>query len=343
MKSRWRLILGLLVSAVFLYWTLGGLKLDEFAAALRTADYWWLVPAVAVYFLGVWARTWRWHYMLRPIEDVPMYPLFRIMCIGYMGNNIFPARAGELLRSYVLKQEYGVRISTSIATVFIERLFDGLTMLLFVFVALPIVDLGSDALADYRGYIVMFTLLFVGALVVFLVLAARPDLARRIYVPVVNTVVPARWREQLLDFADRFLVGLESLRSGRDVALIFATSILVWLFETAKYWFIMHAFPFSVSFFVLMLMNGIVNLATTLPAAPGYVGTFDLPGVKVLMKAGVDREIATAYTLVLHVALWLPITLLGAFYLWRSHLSVQQMRAEMAEREVTAASLEAQS
>jgi uncharacterized protein (TIRG00374 family) len=99
--------------------------------------------------------------------------------------------------------------------------------------------------------------------------------------------------------------------------MVFFTSVLIWLLETAKYWFVMHAFDFSVSFFALMLMNGIVNLATTIPSAPGYIGTFDAPGIAVLGAYGVDQAAAAGYTLVLHVALWLPITLLGAYYLTR--------------------------
>jgi hypothetical protein len=79
----------------------------------------------------------------------------------------------------------------------------------------------------------------------------------------------------------------------------------------------MHAFPFEVDFFTLMLMNGIVNLATTIPSAPGYVGTFDAPGIAVLTAAGVGQALAAGYTLVLHVALWVPITVLGAYYLAR--------------------------
>ena len=82
----------------------------------------------------------------------------------------------------------------------------------------------------------------------------------------------------------------------------------------------MHAFSFQVSFFTLMLMNGIVNLATTIPAGPGYVGTFDLPGIKVLQAYGIPQAVAAGYTLVLHVALWLPITLLGAYYYLRQPL-----------------------
>ena len=102
--------------------------------------------------------------------------------------------------------------------------------------------------------------------------------------------------------------------------MIFFTSVLIWLLETVKYWFVMHAFDLQVSFFTLMLMNGIVNLSTTLPAAPGYIGTFDTPGIAVLVAFGVGRELATAYTLVLHAALWLPITLLGFFYMIREGL-----------------------
>jgi hypothetical protein len=108
--------------------------------------------------------------------------------------------------------------------------------------------------------------------------------------------------------------------------------VVIWLLETGKYWFVMHAFPFTVSFFTLMLMNGIVNLATTIPSAPGYVGTFDAPGIAVLQAYGVDKAVAASYTLVLHVALWLPITLLGLYYMARLGIrwtgQVEKLREE---------------
>ncbi len=93
----------------------------------------------------------------------------------------------------------------------------------------------------------------------------------------------------------------------------------------------MLAFPFEVSFFALMLMNGIVNLATTIPSAPGYIGTFDAPGIAVLEAYGVPSPLAAGYTLVLHAALWLPITVLGAYYMARESLSWEQVRAEMRQ------------
>jgi uncharacterized protein (TIRG00374 family) len=141
-----------------------------------------------------------------------------------------------------------------------------------------------------------------------------------LYNPLIDHLIPQRFRDKLRGFIERFMGGLAALRDFRHVIMIFFTSILIWLLETVKYWFVMHAFNLDLSFFTLMLMNGVVNLATTLPAAPGYIGTFDAPGIWVLEAFGVVKERATAYTLVLHAALWLPITLLGFYYMIREGL-----------------------
>ncbi|MCO6452462.1 MAG: flippase-like domain-containing protein [Caldilineales bacterium] len=309
---------GVLISIVSLAYAMRGLRLSEFLEVMRTANYIWILPGVAIYFFGVWARTWRWSYMLRPFKRVPLWRLFSIVCIGYAGNNIYPARAGEVIRSYVLKKTDDIAISSSLATVFVERVFDGLVMLLFVFLALPF----TSAIPErYRDFVVLLSSLFGIALIFFIIVAARPEKARRIYDIVAVRLIPARFQPKLSDIVDRFILGFSCLRSGRGVLAIFLTSVVVWLAETMKYWFIMHAFDFEVSFLVLMLMNGIVNLFTTLPAAPGYIGTFDAPGIEILeVVGGVNRQVATAYTLVLHVALWLPITALGLWYFYRQRL-----------------------
>jgi hypothetical protein len=318
MVKRWQFWLGVAISAVFLYLALRGLDLDLVWHHISTGNYWWLIPSVTIYFFGVWARTWRWHYMLRAIKPISTRRLFPVVCIGYMGNNIYPARIGELLRAYVLKRKEGVTIGASLATILVERIFDGVVMLLFVFVTLPLVP---DIPGNWRQFVIVFSLLFFGALGIFFVLAASPQRAQSLYNAVIDRLIPKRFHEPIRGFADRFMEGLYFLRSGRDVAMIFFTSVVVWLAETGKYWFVMHAFDFEVSFFVLMLMNGVVNLFTTIPSAPGYVGTFDQPGIEILKAFGVNANIAGAYTLVLHAALWLPITLLGAFYMWRESLS----------------------
>lgn len=323
----------MIISAVFLWWALRGLKLSEVWTDMRSANYWWLIPSVAVYFLAVWARTWRWDYMLRPLKQVPLRHLFPVVVIGYMGNNIYPFRAGEVLRSYVLRQREEIPMSASLATVIVERVFDGLVMLMFVFAALPLAPIPSESI---RSVVIVASIAFFGALIIFFAVAAVPQRILVIADWFTSRFLPQRFRVPLMDFAARFMVGLGSLRSFRNVLMIFLTSTVIWLLETVKYWFVMHAFDFEVSFFALMLMNGIVNLATTLPSAPGYIGTFDGPGIAVLTLYGVPETIASAYTLVLHAALWLPITLLGGYYMLREGLGWSDFgRAVAVARENT--------
>ena len=318
--KKWQFWLGVLISIFFMYFALRGLRVGDMWQTLAGARYIWLLPGVAVYFIGVWVRAWRWHYLLRPVKPVSTRIMFPIVAIGYMGNNIYPARAGEVLRAVVLKRREGVPVSASLATIIVERVFDGVVMLAFVFLNLPeLARLTADSgfVGNIQSLALWGAAAFVGVLLVFLLAAMFPAVTERLTRWFVENLVPERFREKVLAIALRFLGGLESLRSPREALMVFFTSVIIWLLETGKYWFVMHAFDFQVSFFALMLMNGIVNLATTIPSAPGYVGTFDAPGIAVLKAYGVPGAIAAGYTLVLHVALWLPITLLGGYYLAR--------------------------
>jgi hypothetical protein len=375
--KKWQFWLGVLISILFLWLALRGLKLGDFWGAMQKANYIWLVPGILVYFVGVWVRAWRWHYLLGPIKKIPTKTMFPVTTIGYMGNNIYPARAGEVLRAVVLKRKEGVSVSASLATIIVERIFDGVVMLAFVFVNLSeLAKLtgASGFVGNIQQVAIWGSAIFAAAMLTFLLAAALPYQAEkfatwafqrflperirrpgawfkfvlsflldRIYEDGAKIIqkgmetVPATEREndfiflksKAIEMTTKFLSGLKSLRSPFNVLMVFLTSVVIWLLETGKYWFVMHAFDFSVSFFALMLMNGIVNLATTIPSAPGYIGTFDAPGIAVLTAYGVDHATAAGYTLVLHVALWVPVTALGAYYLTREGIKWNEfLRAE---------------
>jgi uncharacterized protein (TIRG00374 family) len=318
--KKWQFWLGVFISIIFIWLSLRGLKLNEFWSTVQKANYIWLVPGIGVYFIAVWVRAWRWHYLLGPIKKISTRTMFPITAIGYMGNNIYPARAGEVLRAVILKRREGVPVSASLATIIVERIFDGVVMLGFVFVNLP--ELAkltgqSGFVGNIQQVAVIGTGVFIGALLVFLLAAMFPQVTAKVGLTMIERLTPQRLHIKIIDIMNKFLDGLASLRSPFNVLMVFFTSVIIWLLETGKYWFVMHAFDFHVSFFALMLMNGIVNLATTIPSAPGYIGTFDAPGIAVLTAFGVDQATAAGYTLTLHVALWLPITLLGAYYLTR--------------------------
>jgi uncharacterized protein (TIRG00374 family) len=209
-------------------------------------------------------------------------------------------------------------------------------MLAFVFIALPLTPIPGDDDGRVRAIVTIASGAFFLAMVVFFIMAAFPDQFYRLAKWFGDRLLPEKIANPLLQFLRRFLSGLESLRSFRSVLMIFFTSVIIWLLETVKYWFIMQAFDFQVTFFALMLMNGVVNLATTLPSAPGYVGTFDEPGIEILKLYGVEGNIAAAYTLVLHVALWMPITILGGYFMIREGLSLSAISQAMqgSEEEV---------
>ncbi len=341
MKSnyrRWLIWLGLAISAVFLYLAFREIDYAELWTTLRQTRLWWLVPGLFVYFLGIIVRAWRWHYLLHPLKKVSVSALFPLINIGYMGNNVFPLRMGEVLRAVVLKKREAVSISGSLATIVVERMFDAVVVVGFV-----VLNLGQLAtLPGVNGFeqignlATWAAILFLAVLFVFIAIAMFPHPALRILHGVIDLVVPIRWKEPVTGYGDKFLEGRTSLRSPKDAIMILFTSILRWLMETVLYWSVNQAFGLGLNFGQLMLLNGVVNLVLLIPAAPGGLGTFDAASRTMLEAYGIASEPALGYTLILRLAIWVPITVLGAIYFIREGLKwtmdVDELKAQVDVR-----------
>ncbi len=320
-----RLVLGLAVSLLFLWLAFGRQDWGQIWGHLTAAQWAWLIPAILVYFGAVYLRSVRWRVLLGPLLDVSAAELFPILVIGYAGNNLLPARGGELIRAFLLRRRRGVSASSTLGTILVERVLDVLTMVLFLGIAALLLPLPERARqAGWAGLIL--GLLVLGGMVLAVHHPAwilRP-------VSWALTPLPEGVRGRLLPFVERGLAGLASLRDPRAVLAAAAWSLLLWLVEATKYWFVMHAFPFQVPFPVLLLATALANLALVLPAAPGNVGTFDSPVILILTHFGVQGEVAGAYTLLLHAALYVPITLWGVLLLAREGLSLRRLEREAA-------------
>lgn len=332
LKSRWLvLLLGLLVSAGLLWFAFRDLELQEIVEALERANYWWIVPGVAIYFVSVWFRSWRWGFLLRGSKRVSANRLFPVVVVGYMGNDVLPFRLGEVLRAYVLWRREQINVGTSLTTAVLERLFDGLTMVLFVLFGLLFVPMSPF----FSRLVTVASAAFLGALVVFLFLAARPQLLHRIAHGLIEAMVPQRFRDALFGLVEGVIDGLESLRSGRDVLIVFGVTVWVWILETVKYWLVSLAFTLQLPYFGILLMAGVVNLLTALPSLPGYIGTFEAGGIQVLEILGVPAGPAASYVLVLHAILLIPVTLLGLVFIaregiqWAEVWGVERSRSEV--------------
>src|SRR5215216_7985982 len=211
LMKKWQFWLGVLISIVFIWLALRGLRLKEFWDSVKGANYIWLLPGIGVYFVGVWVRAWRWHYLLGPIKKIPTEIMFPITTIGYMGNNVYPARAGEVLRAVILKRKEGVSVSASLATIIVERIFDGVVMLAFVFLNLS--ELAkltntSGMVGSIQQVAIIGTGVFLGALAVFLLAAMFPQSAMKIGLWFIDRFVPKRFHEHVIGLSNKFLDGL---------------------------------------------------------------------------------------------------------------------------------------
>lgn len=322
----WRVWLGFGISLVFLYFAVRGQDFERIGEALREASYIWLIPALVAYFLGVGVRSFRWHLLLKSVQDIPPRRVFPVVTIGFMANNILPFRAGEVVRSYALSARFGVRKTAALATIAIERIFDGLTMLIFMLVASLSIALTSDLRAVAVIATILFPLLSL-MLVLFVFMPSLRDWAIALSV----RALPGRVSSRVEQMAHSFFEGLGVLKRRQDLISVALTSLLAWLLEASMYLLIAEGFNLDVSALAILMVTAVANLATLIPSSPGYVGPFETGVLLVLNGAlGIERELALSYAIVVHAALYFPVTVLGLIFWWRESLSWREVR--QAER-----------
>lgn len=319
-----RFWLSVLVSVVLLWLALRGLDLGRTVAALREADYRWLPPALVLYFLGVWVRAWRWRALLAPVGSYSTRSLFPVVIIGYMANDVLPARMGEIVRVYVLSQREGLPKTVALGTVVVERLLDALTMLLLLAVAALSVPLNGvvERVALVAGGVLLV------ALWPLLFAVLWPDRVTRLGAPVAARL-PRSLTGRLSGAVEGFLAGLRVVRSPQVVLAGFGFSVVAWLLEAGMYLTLARAFDLPLGVPLTLMTLAVANLATLVPAAPGYVGTFHVGALAVLVGlAGLDPERAAGYVLLLHAALVVPVVLWGVLLWGRHNLSLGRIRRE---------------
>lgn len=319
---QWRLLLGFAISAAFLLWALRQISsFETVGTVLSQANYVYAIPAVAVYFVGVWFRAVRWQVLLGPLRPLSAARLFPVVVVGYMANNVLPARLGELVRAYILGEREGVSKSAVLATIVVERTFDGLTMIIFMLIAGLTVAL-DDTL---RGIMYSSAAVFVVALAAFVVVAASPARAVAL-ITLLLRPLPDKVRRIVADVVAKFVDGLSVLGSIRNVLLVLATSIAAWSAEAAMYWLLGLGFALPVGPQAYLLTTAVANIGGMLPSSPGYVGTFEWFSMTALSVFGLGSDQALSYILALHAFLLAPVTLLGLAFLWRLGLSLRVLR-----------------
>jgi uncharacterized protein (TIRG00374 family) len=337
MKKSWRIWLGVVITLVFLVIAFRGQDFNAIRQALRDFNYLYLIPALALLFTGVWFRAVRWRILLKPVVEISSRDVFPIVIIGFMANNILPLRAGELARTYALSSKTGAKKSATLATIAIERLFDGITMLGFILVSATVISLTSNL-----RHLAIIAFIIFACGILFLVLLTLSGNWRDRILQIVLGPLPEVMADRIEKMAEGFLVGLGVLRRRRDLALVAAYSVIAWSFEASTYWMIAKGFgdPLAAALTpaAALLTTGVANLATLIPSSPGYVGPFET-GVKWVVEGalGVNGSLALSYAILVHATLFFPVTVLGLFVLWRERISLGQLRDAEEQMEVSEA------
>ena len=306
-RKRFAVAGGMIISAIFLLLAFRGLQPEQFWRSLADVSLPWLFAAMLVYFAAVVVIALRWQFLLRAIAAVPLAALTRLVFIGYMGNNVYPLRAGDALRVVLLRRNYGVPLLRSTTIVALERMFDGCVMLSFVFFSLLLIDINSDDIATIISLSAPF---FALAMLLALALAANPALLRRV-AGLFAKLAPQRFSAAVIRFFDEVAAGFEGLRHPAHLLGAIVNSYVTWGLEAASYWLVMQAFGLELNYAVALLLVGAVNLAGLIPASPGQVGVNEFVVISILTALGIAAPLATACAIVVHLVIWLPITAAG--------------------------------
>lgn len=321
---RWKFWLGIAVSVFFLFLLFRSIDGAALMAALRKMDGRFLLPAVASTLLSYYLRAWRWKLLLEVEKDASMGNLFPATAIGYMANNLLPARVGELIRVYVLGEREGIDKGSVFASLVLDRLLDGLSVLCILLITLFTIRLPGDeggvrtALVT-GGYLTVAAYLTILGFLIFLKrrTSAALRLAGRLMKP-----FPARLSERVIPLLGSFIGGIRVSSRPGNLAGLVISSILIWLSAVWPIDLLLRSFgvvlPLTASLFIMVLLV----VAVMLPASPGYIGTYHYACFKALTTYGVSGEQALAIALVIHAVNFFPITFLGLYYLARGRMSL---------------------
>ena len=324
-------VLNVGISLFFLDLVFAQLNLKEVGWALASARWWMLIPSVAALVGHLLFRVWRWQWLLKPVGAVPFAPAWRAGMIGIGGNMVLPAKAGEFLRAYVIGRSMKISKVGAFATVVVERIFDGMTMLL-ILLGLIAFGVRDEQLQKVGMAGAVFYVLALAGLVIFM--------ARRAWFEsILRRLLPLTLLEKTLHLVDKFASGLDSLRSPKQLGMVTLLSLVTWAFIPVSFWFALLAFDFHVPvpFLAAVLMLPLVAFGLTIPGAPGGVGVFEWTGYLALvisfqmigapLMTEEQKAVAAASVVMVHISQAVPEALLGLQAFFAEGLTAGDIKA----------------
>ncbi|MDJ0789635.1 MAG: lysylphosphatidylglycerol synthase transmembrane domain-containing protein [Myxococcota bacterium] len=319
-RSRWldpRLWISVAITGAALWYAFRDVDFAQLGREMARADLWWLIPgSVATYVGSIWVRALRWRYLLRALGEFENAQLFRAMAVGFMANNLFPFRVGELVRSWFLAQETGRSGAAVLGTVIVERVIDAVVVLALA--ALVLGSAGARASGVDPGQaLVVLSLVASVPLVGVVLLRIAPDFCIGVAMWPANLVLPARWAARLQEILRQIANGLSSLRPGWDLVWVVIHTLFAWIvLATLPMYLAIRSLGVDLGgltgeISTAFLLTVLVGAAVAVPSAPGFAGTYHAACKAALVPLGVAPEVALALGTLAHLVFWVSMTAAG--------------------------------
>jgi glycosyltransferase 2 family protein len=317
LRTKITLVIAGLLAIVLLYFSFQGIDMAELSAKLRHADLPPLGIALFLSSLALWLRAYRWRVLLNANTHLPMSTVFWANSLGYLGNNILPARMGELMRVEALKRSHEVSRSYVLATALIERVMDAGVLVLFTSAALLMIPGLPEGL--HRASQTFSVLSGIGILTLFLLPHGQAHVEAWLKkIPQVSAI------------AGRFLDGLRSLHSWWRSAQFLILTLVIWPMDSYTGVLVANSIGLDLDMKTSMVVLAALGLSSAIPSTPGYVGVFQFVAVTVMKPFGVEREAALAWILIYQAVNYITqavFGIIGFFQLSRAHAATQPKSA----------------
>ena len=302
MSNKTRLVIGTVIGLLLLALVLVRVDLRQMLETLASADYIYLLPALAAQMVFFVIKAWRWKFLFPSDRRVPFGTLFSTTLVGYFGNQIIGASSGELLRSIVLGQKETWSKSATLGTIFVEKIWDILVLCLLLLAILWVIPL--PPLVQTLGQVSLLALVL-GGLIVVLLLSRSEGTAR--LVSVITSRLSARLARRISGMLERFTLGVRAMQQWRRSLLALFLTLPLWLTLTVSFYFVGRAalIPLGIGPYIFPVV--VIALAATIPNPPWNVGMLEILSITTLGVFGVASSQALAFVVLMRAMRLVPI------------------------------------
>ncbi len=321
LKKHLKIVISFLIVALLFYFLFRKLDFELFEKYLTEGNKLLILLGFLVYLSSFAVRAMRWKVLLKHIGSFKIRELAPVIVAGYAVNNVLPVRIGEIVRAAIAGKLFKISIPATFASVFVERIFDGLTIALILSVTIFFYPFQENMKTLAWGASLFFALLFLFALVS--AFSSKP----LEFVRFLRGKSPD-FLGFFFDFAEKFLKGAASLDSWKKIVATFSLSLCVWAFELAVYLLISAAFGVKIPFVGCLVMLCAANLGMLAAPTPAGLGIFQGAIVFALESFDVPYEQRMAVALILHATQIVPTTIIGFIWIWVKNLKIGKIESE---------------